>query len=367
MGRPSMQNASERGVRMSEHVLRRSIRGLPDWEGAHLFLELIRRKSFRAAADHLGISVNALRARVSDFERSLGATLVTRHVDGVRATEEGERVAELVGQMERTSFEMLRVCEPPETSLSGEVRLAITEGLGAVWVGSRLFEFERAHPNLMVDVQATMHSSDVLRLESDISVQLTMPTAKDLKVVKLGRLHFLPFAARSYIERYGMPASLADLGNGHRLVIQTDDDESWHELYNRIFPGIPPERLIAQRSNASSVNYSAVVRGAGIGILPTYVYAMGAPIISVPVPLYHHVDIWMTYHESASGIPRVRKLCDWLVEAFSPKIYPWFRDEHVPPEEFRSKYRGPALSNPLDIAAPSSAALPPKRHPKPKT
>ncbi len=138
LGVVRMQNGSERGVRMSEHVLRRPIRGLTDWEGAHLFLELVRRRSFRAAADHLRISVNALRARIADFEKSLHATLVTRHVDGIRITPEGERVLRLVADMEKTSFELLRTCEPAQEGMSGEVRLSITEGLGAVWVGNRL-------------------------------------------------------------------------------------------------------------------------------------------------------------------------------------------------------------------------------------
>ena len=353
-----MQKGSERGVRMSEHVLRRPIRGLTDWEGAHLFLELVRRRSFRAAADHLNISVNALRARIADFESNLGVTLVTRHVDGVRPTAEGERVVELVHEMEKNAFEMLRVCEPPEQPVTGEVRLAVTEGLGALWIGSKLADFQRGYPNLTVDVRCTMRSADVLRLESDISVQLTRPEAKDVKIVKLGRLHFMFFAAKSYIARYGHPHSVADLTK-HRIVVQTDDDESWHALYNKMFPGIPPEKLIAQRSNVSSLHYWALSRGAGVGMLPTYVYAVGAPIVPLDLPIRHHIDIWLAYHESASQIPRVRHLVDWLIEAFSPKIYPWFRDEFIPPEELRKLYHGKALTNPLDAMSAENQEPPP--------
>lgn len=344
-----MQNGGERGVRMSEHVLRRPIRGLTDWEGAHLFLELVRRRSFRATADYLGISVNALRARIDGFEASLNATLVTRHVDGVRVTAEGERVLTLVAEMEKTSFELVRVCEPVQQAMTGEVRLSVTEGLGAVWVGNRLVEFQRRHPELLVDVQATMQSSDVLRLETDLAVQITRPTAKDLKVVKLGRMHFSFFAAQSYIDRHGFPKSMADLVN-HRLVIQTENDENAHKLYNRFFPGVAPEKFVAQRSNVSSVHYWAVARGAGVGMLPTYICAFDAPLIPFDLPVRYQADIWMTYHESADQIPRVRALADWLVEAFSPRRNPWFRDEYIPPHELKKKYRGEPLGNPFDIS-----------------
>lgn len=346
-----MPNGSERRVRMSEHVLRRPIRGLTDWEGAHLFLELIRHRSFRAAADHLGMSVNALRSRIDDFEKSLGAQLVTRHVDGVRATAEGERVLHLVSEMEKTSFELLRVCEPSQQQMSGEVRLSITEGLGAVWVGNKLVEFQQHHPQLLVDVHATMKSSDVLRLETDIAVQLSRPTAKDLMVVKLGRMHLQFFASASYVARCGVPKSLADLAANHRLVMQTEDDENAHRIYNQYFPGIPPEKLVAQRSNLSSVHYWAVARGTGIGMLPTYVYVMGAPLIPIETPIRYHTDIWMTYHESAAQMPRVRALADWLVQAFSPKLYPWFRDEYITPLELKKLYRGKPLPNAFDVTS----------------
>jgi DNA-binding transcriptional LysR family regulator len=334
---------------MSEHVLRRPIRGLTDWEGAHLFLELVRRRSFRATADHLGISVNALRARIDSFETSLGAKLVTRHVDGVRVTTEGERVLELVVEMEKTSFELVRVCEPAQKTMSGEVRLSVTEGLGAVWVGNRLVEFQRRYPELLVDVQATMQSSDVLRLETDIAVQLTRPTAKDLKVVKLGRMHFQFFAAQSYIDRYGLPKSMADLAN-HRMVIQTENDENAHRLYDRYFPGVAPEKFIAQRSNVSSVHYWAVACGAGVGMLPTYIYAFETPLVPFDLQIRYQTDIWMTYHENAGEIPRVRALADWLIENFSPRRYPWFRDEYIPPQDLRKKYRGDPMGNPFDLS-----------------
>jgi DNA-binding transcriptional LysR family regulator len=355
-----MQNRSERRVRLSEHALRRPVRGLPDWESAHLFLELVRRRSFRATADHLGISVNALRARIDDFERSLDAKLVTRHVDGVRVTAEGERVLNLVTEMEKTSFDLLRAIEPAHQTISGEVRLSVTEGLGAVWVGNRLVEFQRDHPELMIDVQATMHSTDVLRLESDIAVQLTPPTAKDLKVVKLGRLHLQFFAAQSYIDRYGVPKSMADLVN-HRVVIQSDSDEKAHQFYDRFFPGVPPDKYIAQRSNVSSVHYWALTRGTGVGMLPTYAYAMGAPLVPIDLPIHYHTDIWMTFHEGASAIPRVRVLADWLVETFSPRLYPFFRDEYIAPEELRKMYTGTPLPNPFDIGIAPNNAPPPAR------
>ena len=64
---------------------------VPDWEAAHIFLEVTRSGGFRAAAQKLGQSVNALRRKIDQLERDLGVPLLTRYVHGVQLTEEGAK------------------------------------------------------------------------------------------------------------------------------------------------------------------------------------------------------------------------------------------------------------------------------------
>jgi DNA-binding transcriptional LysR family regulator len=342
-----MQIKRERRVQSDEHVLQPQLLRLPNWEGAHLFLDLVRKGSFRAAADGLGMSVNSLRTRVTELERFLGVPLVTRHVDGIRLTAEGQVAFELIGQMEQTSYDLIQKCSRSERTMSGQVRLAVTEGLGSAWIGAKLVEFQRANPKLMVQLACAMRSVDVLRLETDVSVQLIRPTAKEVHVVKLGRLHLVFFASRLYLDTYGEPTSVADLKN-HRLVIQSDDDPGWRVLYDQLFPDIPPQELVTLQTNVSSANYTSIATGAGFGMLPTYVYALGAPVVPLSLPIHHHVDIWMTCHADAARIPRVRHLMNWLIRAFSPKIYPWFRDEFVRPTDLLKQYSGRIPKNPFE-------------------
>ncbi|MDE2492850.1 MAG: LysR family transcriptional regulator, partial [Alphaproteobacteria bacterium] len=327
-----MQTPSERRVLYGEHVVKAQSKVQIDWEGARLFLELVRWGSFRAAADHIGLSVNALRRKIGDFERTLGLTLITRHVDGIRLTGEGDKIFAAVNQMEQAAFALVQARDRTDSSLAGQVRLAVTEGLGTFWIAPRLVEFQRANPKLLLDVNCAMHSADVLRLEADISVQLTRPTAKDLRVVKLGRLHFVPFASQSYLDTYGIPGTAADFVK-HRIVVQADEEPLWEQLYERVFPGMRPEGLVTLRTNVSSAHYWSIAKGAGIGMLPTYARAIGAPVVPLDLGVYVPIDIWMTYHEGVARIPRVRRLVDWLISAFSPRTFPWFRDDFIPPME----------------------------------
>jgi DNA-binding transcriptional LysR family regulator len=339
-----MQPAQPRGVPIPERVIFGQTSATLDWEAIRLFLEVARRGSFRSASEHLGLSINALRRRIAELEAQLGVPLFTRHVDGVRRTAEGEEILSAARKMEAASFGVIRARDRSNPALSGEVKLAVTEGLGTFWLVPRLVEFQRAHPKLLVDINCAMRSADVLRLEADASVQLTKPTNPDLKLVKLGRLHSMPFAAASYIETYGTPKTIEE-GLNHRLVMQIADQTATEELFEKTYPGIERAASVVMRTNVSSAHLWAISKGAGIGFLPTYVHAIAARIVPIDVGLKFSFDIWLTYHSDAVRIPRVRRMVDWLIEAFDPRRFPWFRDEFIHPNDLPREYRGAPVVN----------------------
>ncbi len=341
-----MQLLPQRGVPLTERQDFRPGSTTPDWDSVRIFLEIVRRGSFRSAAEHLGLSVNLLRRRVDELEHQMGATLVTRHVDGVRTTTEGEQVFTAAEQMEVASFNLMRARERAVPSFAGEVRIAVTEGLGTFWLAPRLVELQKSYPRLLVDLSCAMQSADVLRLEAEVAIQLTKPTAPDLKVGRLGRLHAMLFAGRSYVETYGKPTTREELLN-HRFVLQSADQVTSQEAYNKVFPGVPQAGFVVVRTNVSSAHYWTIAKGAGIGWLPTYSYAIGGRVVPLDIDpaLRFSFDIWLTYHPDVNRIPRIRKTIDWIIESFDAKQFPWFGDEFVHPNDLPTEHRGTPLVN----------------------
>ena len=311
-----------------------------DWEA--VLTAVVWGGRFRSASERHGQSVNALRRKVDDLERQLGVTLLTRHIDGVRATNEGEQVVACARRMEQAAIDLVRTRDRSEAAIAGEVRLAVTEGLGTFWIAPRLIEFQRAYPRVLVDVSCAMQSADVLRLEADLAVQLTRPVAKDVKVYKLGRLHAMPFASKSYIDTYGQPKTLNELRK-HRIVLQVAEQVTSQAEYDHLFPDVPQPGFVAVRTNVSSAHYWSIAKGAGIGMLPTYARAIGARVVPVDIGLHAPYDIWLTYHPDANSRPRVRRIVDWVIDAFDPKQFPWFRDEFIHPNDLPKEYRGRSL------------------------
>ena len=329
-----MHSPERRGAPSGEHPSGR----MANWDLVRIFLAVARTGSFRAAAAQLGMSANFLSKRISVLENAYKTPLMTRHVDGIRLTPEGEAVLDAAKRMEEASFSLDRALSRTTPALTGEVRLAVTEGLGTFWLAPRLVEFQRVYSGLLVDLKCEMRSADVLRMEADVAVQLEEPDKLDLKRIKIGRLHIMPFVSPSYVEIYGMPKGPDDIRQNHRVVLQDAEQTKGKEMYDKY---AEREQLgfVAMRNNVSTAHLWSIAKGAGIGWLPTYVPALGDPLIPLDIGVKFELDIWLAYHPDAKKIPRVRQLIDWTVQSFDGRKYPWFRDEFVHPKNLQKAYK----------------------------
>jgi DNA-binding transcriptional LysR family regulator len=335
-----MHSPERRGARAGARTSGR----MADWDLVRIFLEVARIGSFRAASGQLKMSANFLSKRIAALENDYNTILMTRHVDGIRLTPEGLQVLEAAKRMEDASFKLQRTLSQATPTLSGEVRLAATEGLGTFWLAPKLVEFQRVYPDLLVDLKCEMRSADVLRLEADIAVQLEEPDKPDLKRMKIGRLHVMPFVSPSYVEIYGMPTDMEDLRKNHRVVIQDAEQTKGKEMYDKY--GCREQLgFVAMRNNVSSAHVWAIFKGAGVGWLPTYLPTLGDPLIPLDLGAKFELDIWLAYHADAKKIPRVRQLIEWSIQAFDGRKYPWFRDEFVHPNDLQKSYKGEPLVN----------------------
>jgi DNA-binding transcriptional LysR family regulator len=317
---------------------------IADWEAAHTFMEVVRCGSFRAASQKLGQSVNALRRRVDAFESELGVPLLIRHINGVQPTEEGARIYTATLQMENASFDVLQARNLSGKQIDGEVGLSITEGLGSGWLVPQLVHFQRTNPRLAVNLRCGQTPPDLFRLEADLSVQLERPTEPALKVVKIGRLHMMLFAAKSYLDSHGHPTNAGDFAK-HRIVVMADDERRWEEEYRKFFADVSPANLVRLRNNVSSTHFSSIINGAGIGLLPTYVQSVETNLVPLHLGMSAALDIWLTYRSDAKRIARIGRTIEWIMQAFDPRRFPWFRDEFIHPDRFREIYKGPTPKN----------------------
>jgi DNA-binding transcriptional LysR family regulator len=325
-----MQQVVQRGAAF---VQKADLAGAPDalWDDLHAFLACAEHRSFRRAAEVLGLTNTTLMRRMDRLEHQLGTKLFVRHQAGLMLSEAGKNILDDVKEMERLSFNVFRTASQAASIPSGLVRVAVTEGPGTYWVLPRLIDFQNTYPTLTVDLRCAMEQADVARLEADIAVQFEKPRNPEIICTRLGRLHIYPFASETYARNYGMPRSPAEW-KFHRIVVQmaAQLDET---AYERVLGLDSLNGVTGIRTNSSTATLYAVERGAGIGFLPSCTTALGAPLVPVDFEFKHGMDFWLTYHHSLKNSQQHMIVVDWLKRIFDPKTYPCFRDEFIHPND----------------------------------
>ena len=77
----------------------------------------------------------------------------------------------------------------------------------------------------------------------------------------------------------------------------------------------------------------AVRHGAGVALLPTYAPIVSHSLVHVAREYSFPRDIWLAFHPHAADFDHVRKVIDWVRDAFDNSRYPWFREEFISPAE----------------------------------
>ena len=302
----------------------------PSWDDYRYFLATSEAGSFTKAASDLGVTQSTLSRRIEHLEQQLGVRLFVRSQSGATLTPEGKSILEATREIEAKILEIQANLIGSDKRLEGVVRISVTDGLATYWMTPAIPAFQEGHPEILVDFHCSTEPADAARMETELAFRFKQPHEADLIAVRLGALHFVPWASTAYLERYGLPRTPEDL-LGHQLLDHANyyhDDGDWRSW----FALARAASLIRYRCNSSSALLSAVQNGVGIGLMPTYVCEFVEGIAPVALDLRTHSNFWLVYHAELRETARVRAVIDWVNGLFDRKTWPWFRDEFHPPK-----------------------------------
>jgi DNA-binding transcriptional LysR family regulator len=136
------------------------------WDDVRFFLAVARAGSLSGAARALGVGHVTVGRRVALFEKQLGVTLLNRTPDGFVATSAGEAILRQCAAMESAAADLERIVAGRDALLTGSVRVTTTEGLAYQWVAPAIATLRETHPQLRVDLIASVRSLDIARREA---------------------------------------------------------------------------------------------------------------------------------------------------------------------------------------------------------
>jgi len=184
-----------------------------------IFVEVAREKSFRGAADNLGVPNSTVSRRIAELERDVGLRLFDRTTRRVTLTDAGELYfasCEHILDDARLASEQLADLR---ASPSGRLGIVANADSANEWIIPMLPAFSRRYPEIVVELDVVSGSPSLEEKGVDVAFVMGPVEQEDLvarQIVSLKELGL--YASAGYIREHGEPTCPAELSEHEVLT-----------------------------------------------------------------------------------------------------------------------------------------------------
>ena len=292
-------------------------------ESVSSFVSIADAGSLAAAARKTGVSKSVISARLADLERALGVKLIRRNTRALTLTQEGNsfyrRAKQILRDVEGAAAEVAA----RQRTLVGPLRISAPVGFGNLHIGPALFGFLSQHPGLDLTLDVDDRFVDAVKEGYDAVIRHGPVEDRRLIVKRLTNSRRLLVASPDYLQRFGAPASLADL-KAHRGIIYSNRGVGdWRFRVGRRWITVTPRTAL--RVNNGLLMRDAAVAGLAMALLPTFFLqpafkSRSLRAVDVGAEAEGAV-IYVGYPEDLRRSPKIEALIAWLRRSFGDPPY----------------------------------------------
>lgn len=289
---------------------------LPSIASLQAFACAARTLSFKQAARELHVSPSALSRQIQGLEEHLGTPLFARRNPGLSLTAAGRRY---LGTAERVLAELREAERAVGRRRAGPLRVSALESFSAQWLVPHLPEFEARHPDIGLEIEATLRYADFSRDPVDVAIRFGVGPWEGLHAEPLVDLCFQPVCSPALLEsepRLREPADLA----GQVWIHVSQVPGAWADWCREAgVPGLRGRRDLY--FDHVGIAHSAAESGQGVAVSSSLLSAAAVEAGRLCTPFDLPVRSESTYHLvcPVEGLedPRIVALRDWLVAALA--------------------------------------------------
>ena len=176
------------------------------------FAAVASHRSFRKAADVMGVSRSALSHAIIGLEEKLGVRLFNRTTRSVSLTEAGTRLLARLDPVLQDLDQALDTLSEERGIPSGTLRINANKSGARILLRDVVPRFLDLYPDVELDLVSEGRLVDIVEQGFDAGVRLLESVPRDMVAVKLGGdVRFIAVAAPSYMEGKATPNTPDDL------------------------------------------------------------------------------------------------------------------------------------------------------------
>lgn len=284
-------------------------------EDLKVFVTVVRKGGFAAAAEELGMSAAYVSKRIGVLEGRLGVRLFQRTTRRVVITDDGEQVFVRAQAILESLDELLDEVSERRREPSGQVRICSSFGFGRNLAAPAIAKLAASYPGLQIRFEVFDRMVDPVEEGFDLDVRVGDEVAPHLIKRRLMANHRILCAAPSYLARHGSPKTLQELASHQCLAIKERD----HPFGVWRLHGRNGEETV-KVSGSLSTNHGEIalrwaIEGAGI-VLRSYwdaqPYIDSGKLLQVLPDYRQEANVWAVYPQRLSGSGKVRVCVEFL-------------------------------------------------------
>jgi LysR family transcriptional regulator for bpeEF and oprC len=310
---PLFHNAERCHPRVNQRL---TIMQLDLFRGVVPFVAVAEERSFRRAAERLGVSPAAVSKAVKTLEEELGHSLLARNSRAVVLTREGEllfercRAAVAAVQGVREALEGAR--RLPEGELVVSVPFIMTQLLASALALLRV-----RYPRLTFRVLVTDRLSRLNEEAVDVAVRVGTLADSSLVARRIRRTRLLTVASPRYLARRGTPGHIEDLDGHDCLVGLAPQGRPYPWMFASGTRLVTPTLVAAHGPTLIDAALAGLGITQGFDFMVEGLVREGRLVTLLPDEVADGPDVHAVCAPGRRAAPRIRAAFEALVDSFS--------------------------------------------------
>jgi DNA-binding transcriptional LysR family regulator len=283
------------------------------------FQAVAEHRSFRRAADLMGVSRSSLSHTVRALEQRLGTRLLHRTTRSVSLTESGERLLLRLNPLLSDLEAILEDVSSVEGKITGRLRINGSEGAVRVLLQTVVPRFLALHDGVELDLVAEGRLVDIVGQGFDAGVRLREAVPQDMIAIPLGqKIRFLAVASPDYLQGRAAPETPNDLKFHQCIRQRLPSGKLYRWEFHKNGQDIAVDVRGALTLDNNQLMVEAAAEGLGIAYVPesyAHAYLSDEGLVTVleawcpPIP-----GLFLYYPNNRHVPPSLRAFIDLLRE-----------------------------------------------------
>ena len=291
-----------------------------------LFTLIAKNRSFKAAAEEMGVAPSVVSKHLLSLEKHLGTKLLSRTTRTVDLTEMGELYLAKCRGILKDVDDIEAVISTETGQLKGGLHVNAPPGFAHRHIAPHLALFFDRYPDIHLDLMTADNDSDKLQSQVDVQIKVSETRQQDSVVMQILAPNKRKLVASpDYLERMGIPEQVNDL-NKHKLItLETGhQNNDWHFRL-----GEAEMETFRAHGNLCLDSGDAILRcvlnNGGLSMLPTYIagrhIASGALIPVLDAMVDERTPIHALWRAQNHRAPKIEVFLEFLTEIYGAIPY----------------------------------------------